>query len=73
LVANADALFDKFLITVSEDKELIFSFLIEDDYILKSRLLLNQSIFKNVLNEKRMNYLKFHREKFYLKEEERKK
>lgn len=73
LVANADALFDKFLITVSENKELIFSFLIEDDYILKSRLLLNQPIFKNVLNEKRMNYLKIHREKFFQKEEERKK
>lgn len=73
LVANADALFDKYLITVSENKELIFSFLIKQDYALINRLLLNQHIFKNVLNEKRMKYLESHREAFLKKEEERKK
>lgn len=73
LVANADALFDKYLITVSENKELIFSFMIEHDHKLKNNLLLNQPIFKSVLNENRMEYLKSHREAFLLKEEERKK
>lgn len=73
LVANADALFDKHLITVSENKQLMFSFLIEHDYKLKSRLLLNQEIFQIVLNEKRMLYLKKHREVFLQKENERKK
>lgn len=73
MVANADALFDKHLITVNENKELVFSFLIQQDYMLQSRLLLNQPIFKSVLNEKRMMYLREHREKFLVKEEERKK
>ena len=72
LVANADALFDKHLISVDEDKNLLFSFLIRNDAILKQKLLLNQQIFKDVLNEERMSYLAVHREKFRLKEEERK-
>lgn len=73
LVANADALFDKHFITVNENKELEFSFLIESDHLLKSRLLLNNSIFKDVLNEKRMEYLSYHRQIFQQKETERKK
>lgn len=73
LVANADALFDKHLITVNESKDLIFSFLLEHDNVLKSKLLLNQPIFKMVLNENRMKYIEEHRKKFYEKEEKRKK
>lgn len=73
LVANADALFDKYLITISKDKELIFSFLIKNESLLIQRLCLNNSIFKVVLNENRMKYLESHREVFLKKEEERKK
>ena len=72
LCANADALFDKHMITVDENKKLIFSFLIDNDYMLKQKLLLNQPIFEIVLNEKRMEYMKDHREIFFKKEQERK-
>lgn len=64
LCANADALFDKHLITISETKELVFSFLLENDQRLKSQLLLMQPIFKPILNEKRMEYLAYHRHIF---------
>lgn len=73
LSANADALFDKYMITISNTKELIFSFLLETDYSLRNNLLLNQPIFQLVLNEDRMKNLEEHRAKFYKKEEERKK
>ncbi len=73
LTANADALFDKYMISVSEDKELIYSFLLEPDYNLRNKLLLNQEIFKIILNDERMNNLKEHRKIFFQKEEERKK
>ena len=73
LVANADALFDKHLITVSEDKELMFSFLLEHDVKLKAQLHLTLPIFKMVLNDHRMEYLKEHRRIFLEKEELRKK
>lgn len=72
LCANADALFDKHLITVSENKELIFSFLIEHDGQLIQMLRLNNEIFKGILNEKRMRYLEYHREEFLQKEALRK-
>lgn len=72
LVANADALFDKHLITIGENKEIIFSFLIDNNPILKQKLLLNQIIFAPIFNEERMKYLKEHRRIFYLKEEKRK-
>lgn len=71
LVANADALFDKHLITVSDQKELVFSFLIEQDHKLKSQLLLSNRIFKEILNEKRMKYLEYHRSIFSEKENNR--
>jgi len=71
LVANADALFDKHLITVSDQKELVFSFLIEQDHKLKSQLLLSNRIFKEILNEKRMKYLEYHRSIFFEKENNR--
>lgn len=72
LCANADALFDKHLISIDSNKELIFSFLLDNDFRLKNNLLLNQPIFKNVLNEDRMKYVAHHREIFYKLEEERK-
>lgn len=72
LCANADALFDKHMITVDENKQLVFSFLIEKNYVLKQKLLLNQPIFDLILNEKRMEYMKDHRVVFYKKEKERK-
>lgn len=68
LVANADALFDKHLITVDENKELVFSFLLEQDHKLKSQLALSKRIFQDILNDKRMKYLEHHRERFKLKE-----
>ena len=72
LCANADALFDKHMITVDENKQLIFSFLIDTNWQLKQKLLLNQHIFELILNDKRMEYMEEHRKIFYLKEAERK-
>lgn len=60
LCANADALFDKHLITINKNKELVFSFLLDNDIILKQKLLLMQPIFQPILNEKRMKYLAYH-------------
>lgn len=72
LCANADALFDKHLITISEDKELIFSYTLKGNPKLINNLLLNQPIFKLVLNDKRMEYLAIHRKEFFAEEEKRK-
>lgn len=72
LCANADALFDKHLISINEKKELIFSFLIDNDNRLKMQLLLMQPIFQPLLNEKRMEYISYHRSVFLAMEEERK-
>lgn len=63
LCANADALFDKHLISVDKNKNLCFSFLLDDE-ILKSKLLLNQPIFKPILTDKRMKFMTRHYEKF---------
>ena len=71
LCANADALFDKHLISVNENKELVFSFLLDGDMRLKNQLLLLQPIFQPILNEKRMAYLKYHFEMFQKLERER--
>lgn len=73
LSANADALFDKHLISVNENKELIFSYLLKQNQLLINNLLLSQPIFKIVLNEERMKYMEYHRQVFYQKEVERKK
>ena len=70
LCANADALFDKHLISVNENKELVFSFLMNDER-LKNQLLLLQPIFQPILNEKRMAYLKYHYDMFKELENER--
>ena len=71
LSANADALFDKHLISINENKELVFSFLLDGDDRLKNQLLLLQPIFKPILNEKRMRYLEYHKRIFERKEQER--
>lgn len=63
LCANADALFDKHLISVDKNKNLCFSFLLDDE-ILKSKLLLNQPIFKPILTDKRMEFMARHYAKF---------
>lgn len=73
LCANADALFDKHLITINENKELVFSFLLDGKFELKQKLLLLQPIFQPILNEKRMEYIKYHRDMFNALEIERKK
>ena len=49
-----------------------FSYLIDTDIKLKSQLLLMQPIFQPILNEKRMQYLAYHRSVFEQKEAERK-
>ena len=71
LCANADALFDKHLITVNEDKELVFSFLLKNNVKLINNLLLNQPIFKLVLNDERMKYMAIHRKEFFAEEAKR--
>ena len=73
LCANADALFDKHLITIGEDKELIVSYLLKNNQKLLNNLLLNQPIFRTILNEERMKYLTIHRKEFFEEEERRKK
>lgn len=71
MCANADALFDKHLITISNEGEIIFSELIKNDRRLINNLLLNQPIFKDILNDERLRYLEEHRKVFEKKEEER--
>ncbi|WQZ34389.1 HNH endonuclease [Helicobacter pylori] len=72
LIANADALFDKHFITIDENKQLKFSYLLENNHKLKSQLNLNNGIFKDILNDRRMQYLAYHRKIFEKKEQERK-
>ena len=73
LYAGVDALFDKYMITIDENKKVVFSFLLEKDMLLRQKLYLNQSLFEPLLNESRMKYLEDHRKIFYEKEEKRKK
>lgn len=72
MIANADALFDKHLITINENGEIIFSFLLDNEYKLKSELRLTEKVFKAILNSKRLEYLKRHNEVFEEKELKRK-
>lgn len=72
MIANADALFDKHLITISDDGEIIFSYLIKNEYKLQQELKLTEKVFKAILNNKRKEYLKRHREVFEDKEYKRK-
>lgn len=73
MIANADALFDKHLITISDNGEIIFSFLLKNEYKLIQELKLTEKVFKAILNSKRKEYLKRHREVFEEKEIKRKK
>ena len=68
MCANADALFDKHLITIDEKGEIIFSELIKNDRVLINKLLLNQPVFKDILNAERLHYLEEHRRVFKEKE-----
>lgn len=72
MVANADALFDKHLITIDDDGEIIFSFLIDNDQKLKNNLRLTDRVFKNILTPERKKYLEYHREVFNVMELARK-
>lgn len=71
LCANADALFDKHLISVNEEGKLVFSFLLNNNTRLKTDLHLNQGIYGDILNSKRKEYLKQHYQIFQEKEERR--
>ena len=63
--ANADALFDKHLITIEEDGTIKLSYLVENEGPkFKQELKLTEKTFKAILNEKREKYLKRHREVF---------
>lgn len=68
MIANADALFDKHLITIADDGEIIFSYLLKNEYKLIQELKLTERVFKAILNSKRQEYLKRHREIFEEKE-----
>lgn len=71
LCANADALFDKHMITVDSNKKIKFSFLIERDFQLQQNFLLNQPVFEIILNEERMKYMSEHRAIFEETEKKR--
>lgn len=62
LSANLDALFDRFLITFSEDGDLIVSPIIDED--IWTQLGLNKSHRLRWLVEEHQPYLQFHRDKF---------
>jgi len=72
MVANADALFDKHLITIDDNGDIIFSFLIDNDQKLKNNLRLTDKVFKNILTTERKKYLEYHREVFKIMEVARK-
>ena len=73
MIANADALFDKHLITIEDDGTIVFSFLIENNGKLKQELRLTEKVFKAILNDERKSYLSYHRDVFKAKEELRRK
>ena len=69
IAANADALFDKHLITIDENGKIIYSFLIDDR--LKHDLHFDDYIFKYLLTPKRKEYLAEHKKIFDQKEIDR--
>lgn len=69
MVASADALFDKHLFTINDNGDIQTSFYIESNVLF--RLGFTQNLYKPLLNEKRLEYLKYHKNKFELKERER--
>lgn len=72
LCANADALFDKHMITVDANGNLVFSYLIHDEILKENLRLSNKQVLSMVLNEERMKYLEEHRRVFEEKERKRK-
>jgi hypothetical protein len=63
--ANADALFDKHLITIDDDGTILLSYLVKIEgprFITELKLI--EKTFKAILNDKRKEYLKRHREIF---------
>jgi len=68
MIANADALFDKHLITIEDDGTIKFSYLLDNNGKLKQELRLTEKVFKAILNDERKKYLKYHREVFNKKE-----
>jgi hypothetical protein len=73
LVANIDALFDKFYISINQSKKLVVSFLLSNDYKLQSQIKLSEDVFEPILNNQRMKYLEYHYLEFQKREELRKK
>ena len=69
MIANADALFDKHLITIEDDGTIKFSYLLDNNGKLKQELRLTEKVFKAILNEDRKRYLEYHREVFDNKEQ----
>lgn len=70
ITANADALFDKYLISIDPDNgSIVFSKIISKE--LKTQLKFLKAIEKSYLSPKRKVYLKEHYEKFQNKESER--
>ena len=69
MIANADALFDKHLITIQDDGTITFSYLLQNDFKLKQELRLTEKVFAPILNDERKRYLAYHREVFAQKEE----
>ena len=70
IAANADALFDKHMISIDESGRILYSYLIDEK--LKHDLRFDEFIFKNLLTPKRKEYLAEHRRIFEEKEIERK-
>lgn len=68
MIANADALFDKHLITIEDDGTIRFSYLLDNNGKLKQELRLTEKVFKAILNDQRKKYLEYHREVFEKKE-----
>lgn len=73
MIANADALFDKHLITIEDDGTITFSYLLARNLKLIQELRLNEKVFKAILNDERKLYLQYHRDVFRSKEELRRK
>lgn len=70
LIANIDVLFDNHYISVNDDGGIILSKNLKDENLIKS-LNIQKFLFKPLLNPKRREYLKYHREKFYQLEKTR--
>ena len=71
LSPNADKLFNYHFVSINEDGEFVYSFLIKDNI----QLLMFfgcMNLFKPLLNEKRKEFLRYHYNKFLEKEEVRK-